>query len=123
MEASGVLLTADEQQEASCYVEPSSLLEVAELVRCDVGDLTFLPYGENNRSVMWMSRSSQVDVDVPLNKGAMVVVQRIHGLPMAVRGSVVAFPHGMKFDERFPYAPPTAPRGGKSKPKRARAQA
>lgn len=97
----GILLTNVGQ---SCYVEPGSLTHVAELIECEESDLTFLRYG-NTGGVMWMSRSRQLDESVPVNRDCLLVLRRIHGLPMSIRGAVVAFPRGMKFDARFPYRP------------------
>jgi hypothetical protein len=96
----GILLAGVGQ---SGYVEPDTLTHVAELIECEESDLTFLRYGKTG--VMWMARSRQTDESVPLNKDAALILQRMHGLPMSIRGAVVAFPRGMKFDARFPYRP------------------
>lgn len=80
----------------SCRVLPSSMIEVAELIGCPVDDLTVLPYGMTGKMVM--SRSRQIDHMIEVNRNATFVLDKIHGLPLAIRGPAVCFPHGIPWD-------------------------
>lgn len=86
------------RENESCPVEPSSLVEVAELIGCSIEDLTPMYYGPKGEGRMWMARPCQTDKAAPPNKTASLIMQRFNGIPMLVRGNVVAFPHGEKFE-------------------------
>lgn len=83
---------------ASAYAEPvmpASAREVAELLETEEADLAWIPYAY--QGVMWMSRSAQLDDNAPLNRNAMLVVERMASAftQMAVRGPALVFPEGV----------------------------
>jgi hypothetical protein len=94
-EVEGILFESGDGS-GSCRVLPSSLVEVAELIGCEPTDLTSLRFGENG--VVWMSKSRQLERETPPNRNAAVVLMKIHQLPVPLRGVVVFFPHGAKFE-------------------------
>lgn len=75
------------------YVDPANMSEVASLVGCDPTDMTVLRYGE--KAVMFLSKSIQTERSAPVNKSATIAVDRLNGIPVAIRGDVVVFPNGI----------------------------
>jgi hypothetical protein len=68
-------------------VLPSGDQDRAELLEIDISDLTTLSFGI--KSTMWMSRSKQLDRDLPINRPATDALRITNGLPIAIRGPVI----------------------------------
>lgn len=82
--------------EGGGYVEPKTLDEVAALLKVTAPELTQLQYGTG--CVMFMVQATQLDRDMAPNRGALLVLERIHGLRVAPRGDVVCFPRGLPWE-------------------------
>ena len=79
------------EQRGSKRVSVASLEEAARLIGTDAGDVTTLPYANGE---MAMSQRAQLD-DTPVNRNASLVVQKLGGVKVGVRGTAIAFPKGL----------------------------
>jgi hypothetical protein len=79
-------------------VLPSGDQDRAELLEIDISDLTALSFGI--KSTMWMSRSQQLDRDLPINRPATDALRIANGLALAIRGPVIVCHEEADFSPR-----------------------
>ena len=74
----------------------ASRSEVVELLAVPAQSVSVLQYGA--RSVMFMRHQPDCP-EAPTNEAAQLTIRKTIGLPLAVRGAVVAFPFGVPWQE------------------------
>jgi hypothetical protein len=80
----------------SRHVDISNEGEAVQLLGVEPNDLTALPFGAVGQQML-MSASAQLD-DTPINREASLVIQRVGGVSVAVRGGAISFPRGVPWE-------------------------